>query len=265
MSARAHSRRRGTRSRFGVERHLLPSSATMAARWSRSSGVNSRSARASSRRRVGERQEDRGREDHQDARRDQGLRLDDVTERSDQEAESQQDEEEGGRRPGSRPTGPGRRPGEELATSRGPGRRARRRKYPSSRMSDEFTSIERRPRAPGQGRLPRGRARRARVVPRGPARQAGARGGPGGSRQDRAREGRVARDRAQPDPAPVLRGPRRGQGAVRVELPQAAAAHPDRGRRHGLAGGQGRHLRRGLPARPPAAERDHGRGAGRCS
>ena len=51
------------------------------------------------RERVGERQEDRGREDHQDARRDQGLRLDDVTERSDQEAESQQDEEEGGRDP----------------------------------------------------------------------------------------------------------------------------------------------------------------------
>ena len=30
------------------------------------------------------------------------------------------------------------------------------------------------------------------------------------------------------DPAAVLRGPRRGQGAVRVELPQAAAADPDR-------------------------------------
>ena len=29
----------------------------------------------------------------------------------------------------------------------------------------------------------------------------------------------------------VLRGPRRGQGAVRVELPQAAAAHPGRGAR----------------------------------
>ena len=34
--------------------------------------------------------------------------------------------------------------------------------------------------------------------------------------------------RRPPDPAPVLRGPRRGQGAVRVELQEAAAAHPGR-------------------------------------
>ena len=119
-----------------------------------------------------------------------------------------------------------------------------------------------RPRAPGQGRLPGRRAGRARVVPGGQARQARARGGPRRGRQDRARQGGLARHRAQPDQAPVLRGPRRGQGAVRVELPQAAAAHPDRGGRHRLEGGQGRHLRRGLPARAPAPQRDHRRGAG---
>ena len=38
---------------------------------------------------------------------------------------------------------------------------------------------------------------------------------------------------------------------VRVELPQAAAADPGRGRRHRLAGRPGRHLRRGVPARAP--------------
>ena len=57
----------------------------------------------------------------------------------------------------------------------------------------------------------------------------------------------------------VLRGPRRGQGAVRVELPQAAAADPGRGRRHRLAGRPGRHLRRGVPARAPAAAGDRHR------
>ena len=53
---------------------------------------------------------------------------------------------------------------------------------------------------------------------------------------------------ARPRAPAVLRGPRRGQGAVRVELPQAAAADPGRGRGHRLAGRPGRHLRRGVPA-----------------
>ena len=66
-----------------------------------------------------------------------------------------------------------------------------------------------------------------------------------------------------PGPAAVLRGPRRGQGAVRVELPQAAAAHPDRDRRRQLARRAGRHLRRGVPAPPPADDRDRLDRAGR--
>ena len=136
------------------------------------------------------------------------------------------------------------------------------RKYPSSRMSDEFTSIDdARERLGKVGYLADEPAALVSFLA-GHARQARARGGPGGGRQDRARQGRLARDRAQPDQAPVLRGARRGQGAVRVELPQAAAAHPDRGGRHRLEGGQGRHLRRGVPARPPAPQRHHRRGAG---
>ena len=67
------------------------------------------------------------------------------------------------------------------------------------------------------------------------------------------------------DAAAVLRGPRRGQGALRVELPQAAAADPGRGGRHRLGRGPGRHLRRGVPARPPADERDRLARAGRAA
>jgi hypothetical protein len=63
--------------------------------------------------------------------------------------------------------------------------------------------------------------------------------GPAGRRQDRAREGRRDRARRRPDPAAVLRGARRGAGAVRVGLQEAAAAHParDRGRCGGEAAG----------------------------
>ena len=73
---------------------------------------------------------------------------------------------------------------------------------------------------------------------------------------------RVPRPRARA--AAVLRGPRRGEGAVRVELPQAAAAHPGRGRRRRLGGGAGGHLRRGVPARAAADERDRLRAARSC-
>ena len=85
------------------------------------------------------------------------------------------------------------------------------------------------------GRLPGRRARRARRLPRAAARQADPGRGPRGSRQDRAREGAVSRHRPPADPAPVLRGARRGEGAVRVELPQAAAANPGGATRRALA------------------------------
>ena len=66
------------------------------------------------------------------------------------------------------------------------------------------------------------------------ARQAGARRGARGRRQDRAGQGAEPLSRARAGAPAVLRGPRRGQGAVRVELPQAAAAHPGRGDRRRL-------------------------------
>ena len=73
--------------------------------------------------------------------------------------------------------------------------------------------------------------------------QAGPGRGPGGGRQDRAGQGALAGDGPRAGPPPVLRGPRRGQGDVRVELPQAAAADPGR-RRGGLGRRPGRHLQR---------------------
>ncbi|MEI2700061.1 MAG: hypothetical protein V9E94_17660 [Microthrixaceae bacterium] len=56
--------------------------------------------------------------------------------------------------------------------------------------------------------------------------------------------------RSPPDPPAVLRGPRRVQGAVRVELQEAAAAHPGRPRptRRRRRRGLGGHLRRHLLA-----------------
>ena len=98
-------------------------------------------------------------------------------------------------------------------------------------------------RGPRQGRLSGRRGRRARLLPRPAARQAGAGRGPGRRRQDRAGQGALARHRSPPGPPAVLRGPRRGQGPLRVELPQAAAADPGRVRRRG----------RGRPGRPRAA------------
>ena len=122
-----------------------------------------------------------------------------------------------------------------------------------------------RPRGPAGRRLPRRRVRRARGLPRHPARQARPRRGPGRRRQDRAGQGAVALSRAAARAPAVLRGPRRGQGAVRVELPQAAPAHPGRGPGHRLERGAGRHLRRGVPPHPPAAAGDLLRGARRAA
>ena len=90
----------------------------------------------------------------------------------------------------------------------------------------------RRRRAPRR-RLPAGRIDRARRLPGDPTRQAGARRGPGRRRQDRARQVPRPLPRPRARPPPVLRGARRGEGPVRVELPQAAAAHPGRQRRPG--------------------------------
>ena len=56
-----------------------------------------------------------------------------------------------------------------------------------------------------------------------------------------------------PDPPPVLRGPRRQHGRLRVELPAPDARDPAaRGARRGRAGDRPRHLRVRLP-HPPAA------------
>ena len=61
--------------------------------------------------------------------------------------------------------------------------------------------------------------------------QADPRRGPGRHRQDPAGQVGGRDDRRPADPPPVLRGPRRVQGALRVELQEAAAAHPGRARR----------------------------------
>ena len=103
----------------------------------------------------------------------------------------------------------------------------------------------------GEGRLPRRRARGAGLLPRPGAGQAGPGRGSGGGRQDRAGEGALARHRPRAGAPAVLRGPRRGEGDVRVELPQAAAADP--GRRRGRLGGRaGGHLQHRLPAHAAA-------------
>src|SRR5215210_3502832 len=111
--------------------------------------------------------------------------------------------------------------------------------------------------------LPARRVDRPRLLPGRAAGQARARRGPGRGRQDGAGQG--AREvPGPPARAPaVLRGARRGQGALRVELPQAAPAHPGGGPGHGLGRGAGRHLRRGVPARAAADDRDRLPGARR--
>ena len=65
----------------------------------------------------------------------------------------------------------------------------------------------------------------------------------------------------RPGAAAVLRGPRRGAGAVRVELQEAAAPDPGRSRRPGVGRDPRRHLHRRVPADPAAADRDPARGA----
>ena len=105
-----------------------------------------------------------------------------------------------------------------------------------------------------------------RRLPRRPAGEAGPGRGPGRCRQDRVGQGDRRGQRLAPHPPPVLRGPRRGQGALRVELQEAAAAHPGRqAGRHRLGAGRGRHLLRAVPAHPPPARGDPRRGADRAA
>ena len=86
--------------------------------------------------------------------------------------------------------------------------------------------------------------------------------GPAGVGKTELAKALAALPRPRARAAAVLRGPGRGQGAVRVELPQAAAAHPGRGHRHRLGRRPGGHLRRGVPARAAADDRDRLRAAG---
>ena len=106
--------------------------------------------------------------------------------------------------------------------------------------------------------------------------------GPGGRRQDRAGQDAGRRHEPASHPPAVLRGARRGQGALRVEVRQAAPLHPapeashrraDRGRAVAARGGRAhlgpgrRVLLRPLPRAAPAAPGDRvgrpGRAAGR--
>ena len=78
--------------------------------------------------------------------------------------------------------------------------------------------------------------------------------GRGGRRQDRARQGPRGEPRLAPDPAPVLRGPRRQHRGLRVELPAPDARDPAaRGPRRDRQGDRARHLRPRVPAQAAAA------------
>ena len=85
--------------------------------------------------------------------------------------------------------------------------------------------------APRGGRLPRRRGPGDVDVPEPAPAPAAAARGRGGRGQDRGGQVAGGRARHAADPAAVLRGDRRGRGAVRVELPAPAAQHPARRRR----------------------------------
>ena len=124
------------------------------------------------------------------------------------------------------------------------------------------------------GRLPEPRLHRRSIRRDGglPGARAGAAAAArrrGRGRQDRARQGAGRVARHAPDPAPVLRGPRRQHRRLRVELPAPDARDPAaRGARRGRARDRARHLRRRLPdppATPPGDRVDRRRRARSCS
>ncbi len=73
-------------------------------------------------------------------------------------------------------------------------------------------------------------------------------------RQDPAGEVGRRVHRRSPHPPAVLRGPRREQGALRVELQEAAAPHPGRPAVRRLERDARRHLQRGVPLTRPLLE-----------
>src|SRR4029079_7362506 len=116
------------------------------------------------------------------------------------------------------------------------------------------SGLHRRPLA-RDGRLPCARARPA-VAARGRGRR----------RQDRAREGARVLTRCEAHPPPVLRGPGRQHGGLRVELPAPDAGDPPaRGPWRGGARERARHLRLRFPdpaSTPPGTGKCRWRRAG---
>ena len=115
----------------------------------------------------------------------------------------------------------------------------------------------------GRGGLPGRRRDLRRRLPGRPAGQAGPGRGSGRHRQDRAGQVGGPPDRQPADPPPVLRGARRVEGPLRVELQEAAAAHPGR-LGPVVAGAGGRHLQRGVPPHPARCSRPSSRPSRWC-
>ncbi len=97
-------------------------------------------------------------------------------------------------------------------------------------------------------RLPRRRGHGHRGLPHPAPGAAAAARGRARRRQDRRRAGAREGTRRAPGPAPVLRGPHRERGALRLEPPAPAARHPDR-RVAARADRRGRPVQRGVPRR----------------
>ena len=205
-----------------------------------------------------QRQQERGQEDQPDAERDERPRAHDVARHGDDEPGDHHHDER--RRVRAEL---GARVVEERREQRGTHAAVPiiRRPWPPHPQTHR-----RRRRRPARRRLPARRVDRARLLPRRPARQAGARRGPGRRRQDRAGQGAGARTSAATlvrlqcyeglDEAKALYEWNYRKQLLRIQ------AEADG---HRLGGGPGRHLRRGVPARAPADDGDRLRGAGRAA